>query len=65
MPHSPERQAYLTTWAREHREKLRALPLAKLKKLTPTVYTIAELHRRRLELEVKKGKRLPRARPGA
>ena len=45
MAHSPERRKYLTNWGRQHREKLRALPLAALKKLRATVYTMIRLPR--------------------
>jgi hypothetical protein len=65
MPHSPQRRRYLTNWAKQHRERLRALPLRALKKLTPTVYTIAEIHRRARMQEVACGKRLPSARAAA
>ncbi len=60
MPHSPERRAYLTNWANEHRAMLRALSDKALKKLRPTVYTIVEVHSRKIEQEIKKGLRLPR-----
>jgi hypothetical protein len=60
MAHTPKRREYLTNWSRQHRAKLKALPLDALKRLRPTVYIIQELHSRRLAKEVERGLRFPR-----
>lgn len=37
--HTRKRRLYLSQWATVHRAKLRAMPLAKLKAMKPTVYS--------------------------
>jgi hypothetical protein len=53
MAHTPEKRIYLTEWARAHRAKLHAMPLAKLKALPSTVYSRAVLKTRLRRLSQK------------
>jgi hypothetical protein len=55
---TPEQRKYHAEWSRQHRAQLRGLPMAKLRKLRPTVYVKAELTHRARQQEIKDGLRL-------